>query len=64
MGHDRARIELAECGDSKGEVRTGSQHGVHDVPDFELVLGVVHDVLLVCRDCWECFDSLGVEIPL
>ena len=37
MTGDRIRVELAEGGDRVGQVRAGTQHGVHHAPDHGLV---------------------------
>ena len=53
MSGDRARIELAQCGDGVGKVGTGTQHGVHNVPDLGLVLNPVYCLVDIRRAWWE-----------
>ena len=54
MSGDRARIVLTECGDGEGEVRTGAEHSVHDVPNFGLIIRAFNSFGGVGRTWREC----------
>ena len=53
MSGDRARVELAQCGDSVGKVGAGTQHGVHAVPDLRLALDPIYCLVEIRRAWWE-----------
>ena len=53
MSVDRARVELAQCGDGVGMVGAGTKHGVHDIADLGLVLDPIYCLVDIRRAWWE-----------